>query len=318
MTRRPPRFPVPELGRLLQVWLAQHLQALLSSLGQALRAPISSLLTTAVIGISLALPAGFYLLLDNAGTVVSAWGNSAQLALFLRLEVGDQRARELAAAIAARPDVATAAAVSRAEVLEEYRRLSGFGAALDALPDNPLPALILVQPRGAAADAGAALLAELQHLPEVDAAQFDRQWVQRLAAIMAILKRTVLILGALLSLGVLLIVGNTIRLAIHHRRAEIEINMLFGATHGFIQRPFLYTGLLHGLAGALFAWLLVNGALRILAGPVDRLAELYQSGFTLSGLGGQELLVLLCAGAALGIIGSWVSVQRHLRSINPF
>lgn len=320
MNRPAPRGPQADLKHALLVWLAQHLQALIASIGQAVRYPVSSLLTTAVIGISLALPAGFYLLLENAGAVLSSWGSSAQLALFLNLDVPEERARNLAGEIRGHPQVAAATYLSRAEVLEEYRRMSGFREALEALTDNPLPAVILVQPRteDAAGDVGERLLADLRQLAEVDAAQYDRQWVQRLYAIMDILERAVLILATLLALGVLLIVGNTIRLAIFNRRAEIEINILFGATNAFIQRPYLYSGLMHGIGGALLAWLLVNGALQLLSAPAARLAELYLSDFALSGLRAREVLCLLATGGALGVAGSWIAVQRHLRTISPF
>jgi cell division transport system permease protein len=178
---------------------------------------------------------------------------------------------------------------------------------------------LLVQPGSLAAGSSAeALLAVLRGLPETDTAQFDRQWVQRLVALLNILQRAVWILAALLALAVLLIIGNTIRLSIYNRRTEIEINMLFGATAAFIQRPFLYSGFMHGLMGALLAWMLVSGAVYLLQSPVAELADLYASNFVLAGLNRDEIFKLLGAGGLLGLSGSWLAVQRHLRDITPF
>lgn len=307
-----------DVTQAVTAWLGQHVQALLFSTGQMFRNPVGSLLAVAVIGISLALPAAFYLLLVNSERVIAGWGGNAQITLFLKMDVSEARAQELAQEVRSRPGVSGVRHVTPAEALAEFRRTSGFGNAIDQLGDNPLPGVLLVQPVQAAPGAMAeTLLAELAALPETDLARFDRQWIQRLVAMLAIMHRAVQILAVLLGLAVLLIIGNTIRLSIYNRRTEIEINMLFGATNAFIQRPFLYSGFVHGLAGAMLAWLLVSGAVFLLQDPVARLAELYASDFVLSGLGPVATARLLALGALLGILGSWVAVQRHLRDITP-
>jgi cell division transport system permease protein len=312
------RLPA-EPGRALAAWVSQHVQALLQSAGQMFRNPLGSLLTTAVIGISLALPATFYLVLSNSERVASAWGGAARITLFLKLDVPLERAQAIAESLRAHPHVKAVRVISPDEALAEFRLASGFGDAIDQLDENPLPASLLIQPdaaqfTGVAADE---LLTALRALPEADTARFDRQWVQRLLALLNIMHRAVLILAALLALAVLLIIGNTIRLSIYNRRAEVEINMLFGATAAFIQRPFLYNGLLHGLVGGLLAWLLVSGAVFLLQGPVSELAALYSSEFVLRGLSSAEAVRLLGIGGGLGLLGSWIAVQRHLRDITP-
>lgn len=308
-----------DIGQAAAAWFGQHVQALLFSTGQMFRNPVGSLLTVAVIGISLALPAAFYLLLVNSERVIDSWGGNAHITLFLKMDVPGKRAAELAQQLRDRPGIVGVRHVTPGEALAEFRQASGFGHAIDQLGENPLPAVLLVRPADSVPGDGAeSLLAELGALPEVDLARFDRQWIQRLVAMLAIMHRAVQILGALLALAVLLIIGNTIRLSIYNRRTEIEINMLFGATNAFIQRPFLYSGFMHGLAGALLAWLLVSAAVLLLQAPVTRLAELYASDFTLAGLGTVPTLKLLALGGLLGVLGSWAAVQRHLRDITPF
>ena len=112
------------------------------------------------------------------------------------------------------------------------------------------------------------------------------------------------------------VVGNTIRMDIHNRREEIEVMALVGATGGFIRRPFLYSGLWYGLAGGLLAWVLVRLGLAILAGPVEALGGTYDSEFGLRPLSGQLSLALVLGSGALGVIGSWLAVDRHLRRIH--
>ena len=300
-------------------WLLQHARAFFSSLGQLYRKPAGALVSVSVIGISLALPAGFYALLENAQRVTSHLDVASHLSLFLAPDVDEERVIALADGLRARADIVEVDVISPEEALAEYKRNSGFAGALDALDRNPLPFVVVVRPQSVAAlSAGdGTLLSELRSLPEVDFGQYDWQWAQRLHQIIEVFQRGVLIAAALFAGAVLLVVGNTIRMAVHNRRQEIEVQKLFGATDAFIARPFLYSGMLHGIAGSLLAWLMLEVSMALLQGPVARLADLYGSGFFLAGLSASEILALALIGAGLGLAGSWLSVKRHLRLIEP-
>jgi cell division transport system permease protein len=117
--------------------------------------------------------------------------------------------------------------------------------------------------------------------------------------------------------GVLAVVGNTIRLEIYNRRAEIEVTKLVGGSNAFVRRPFLYTGLFYGVLGALLAAALVWLALYLLDDPVSRLAKTYGSSFQLMLPRLRELGMLVGAGALLGIVGAWLAAARHLARIEP-
>ncbi len=301
----------------LRAWLADHRDAAAGSLRRLAREPLSGLMTLAVIGIALALPAGLHVLLANAQAVTGGWQGEARLSLFLERTVAEEEARALARRLRARPEVRAVRVVTPAEALAEFRALSGFGEALDALDGNPLPAVLVVTPAVEDPDALAALAGRLRALPEVELAQLDLEWVRRLHAMLALARRGVAVVAALLAAAVLLVVGNTIRLEIQNRREEIVVAKLIGATDGFIRRPFLYSGLWHGLLGAALAWLLVAGALALLAGPAARLAALYGSAWRPAGLDGGATAALLAGGAALGLAGAWLAVARHLREIEP-
>src|ERR1700687_4964453 len=198
-------------------------------------------------------------------------------------------------------------------------RRRGRGEALQALKDNPLPHVLHVRPK--AEDSSAAALESLRRYfgawPEVDLVQVDSEWVMRFNAILEVLRRLLLIAAALLGLGVLAVIGNTIRLEIPGRRAEIEVTKLVGGSNSFVRRPFLYTGVLYGLGGALLAWGIVAIAVAVLGDPVATLARLYGSRYVLRGPSRDDIGILLGAGAALGGLGAWISAARHLRSIEP-
>ena len=297
----------------------QHAQACIYSMGQLFKHPLNTLLTTAVVGIALSLPAGFYLLLENCQRVASNWDNSSEISLFLKLDVNEKRTLALMEELRQTQGVVTVDYISSDAALLEFQKQTGLIQALNALESNPLPAIILLQPalQKFSSIESDLLMQKLRTLPEVDTAQFDRQWIQRLFAIIEIVRQGVIVLSVLLALAVLLIVGNTIRLAIYNRRTEIEVNKLFGATEAFIQRPYLYSGLFHGAGGSFLAWLLLSLSLLLLDAPVARLAGLYSSDFKLHSLSIIEFLLLFLGGGVLGLLGSWVSVQRHIKAIEP-
>lgn len=304
-----------KLRERLKNWGLLHLQNLCFSLGQLSRTPVATFITIAVIGIALALPAGFYQLLDNVLKINERWDGAAQISLFLKPKLDERAANKLASALRARKEIADVKIITKAQALEEYRELAGFGEALEVLGENPLPIVLVVRPSEAASTPAASqvLLTQLEKLPEVELAQFDIQWVKRLSALMTLGQQAVLVVAGLLGIAVLFTVGNTIHLGIHNRQDEIEIASLFGATRAFIRRPFLHSGCLYGLGGAIVAWILVSIAFALLESPVRELAALYSSDFKLSGLGPSAVFTLLLFGAVLGLVGSWLAVEYYLR-----
>jgi cell division transport system permease protein len=302
---------------ILNIWLAQHARAFLFSLGQIYQNPVGSLLTMAVIGVSLSLPAGLYLLLDNAGRVTANWGGSMQITLFLDPELPTPAITSLTETLQEHELIGDVKLIEPEAALAEYRQFSGFSDALKTLDKNPLPAVVLLNPtrETIASGRGEELLEYLHGLESVETAQFDRRWANRLFAFIEIFQRVIIVLSTLLAFAVLLIIGNTIRLAIYNRRAEIEINKLFGASDAFIQRPFLYSGFIHGIGGSVMAWLLLVTSIKLLEQPVRKLSGLYASDFQLFNLRAEEVLVLIVIGGLLGLVGSWLAVQRNFKTI---
>jgi len=304
--------------RFLRTYFRRHADVLRQTAAQLMRAPLASLMTIAVIGITLALPAGLYLFIANLERMSQGWDTGGQISLFLERGTSAATADKLARRISAMPSVARVDYISPKHALAEFTRLSGFGEALTMLEENPLPPVLTVHPVPEAAPAAVeALVKELRGLDAVDSAQLDLDWVRRLHALLGIARRGALMLAVLLGLAALLTVGNTIRLAILNRRDEIEVMKLMGGTNAFIRRPFLYSGVAHGLLGAAAAWLILALVLILLNDPIRELGILYGSDLRIEGLGPKGTGLLLAIGAALGWFGSRFSVGRHLRAIEP-
>jgi len=302
-----------------RAWLINHARTLIASLGNMSRQPASSLMTIAVIAIALALPSGLFVMLNNASFISVGWDNSAQISVFLRPEVSRKDASKLMGRLRLYDDIRRVSLINREQALEEFRKISGFGNALDSLDENPLPHVLTIEPVVDAKrpDKIRHLLKQLNQLPQVELAQLDLQWVKRLFAMLDIAQRGIWVVASLLGIAVLLVVGNTIRLDIQNRREEIEVTKLIGGTDAFIRRPFLYTGLWYGLFGGVLAWLLTVFSIGLLDDSVENLASLYNSGFQLRGLSLSEALSLIGFSCILGLAGSWIAVGRHLSEIEP-
>lgn len=300
-------------------YLVRHAQVFLSSVGQLVRSPGSSLLTVLAIGITLALPTLLYLLVENVQNVTRTWQGRAQISVFLQLDTTNEAARALQDVFAARPEIESSRLITAQQALEEFKNQSGFGAAMDILSDNPLPASILLHLKTShdQPELIENLVRELEANPEVDLAQWDMAWIKRLHVILRLVQRSVLILAALLVLAVIIIISNTIRLAIMNRRDEIEIMKLIGATDSFIRRPFLYGGVLQGLLGALCAGAIVSACVGLLQDPIGELVSLYHGDFSTTGLDPRSFFTLLLAGSALGWLAARAAVGRYLGQIEP-
>ncbi len=307
------------LSSRFSMFIYLHKQEVRNSFHSMIKTPIASFMTLAVLGIALALPGGLQVILKNSNMLSEGWDGASRFSLYLKQSVSDQAAESLGNRLSARSDVAEVELISRKQALEEFQSSSGLGDALEQLEENPLPVVLEILPSAAYStpEASEGMLKEFRALPEVELAQLDMQWVKRLYYLLDLADRAVFALSLLLGLAVLLIVGNTIRLAIQNRREEIEIIKLIGATNAFIRRPFLYTGLWYGIGGGLFAITLISTSLWWLSDPVSELAGLYESGYRLAGLSFKETLELIGFSTFLGLAGSWISVTRHLSRINP-
>lgn len=302
----------------LAIWFSRHVSISVGSLGRLVRHPFSSFMIVLVIAVTLALPAAINLIVKNAQSISGSWDNALDFSVFLKQDVTEDQAAGLGRLIEQRADVDSVSFISASKALADFKVHSGFGSALDQLPDNPLPHTLVVRPSaGNTSDSMILLQEELGNLPETEFVQVDTEWVQRFHAILDIVRQAIAIGAALLAIAIVVIIGNTIRLDIENRRNEIEVTKLIGASNAFVRRPFLWSGFWYGLFGALFALGLVQYGLFLLEKPAARLAGLYQSSVAVLSLTLEESLAILAIGVTLGLLGSWFAAARHMRRIEP-
>jgi cell division transport system permease protein len=300
-------------------YFIRHIQQAIGSLGDLWRTPFTSVMTVLVLGISLTLPATLHLFVKNTQTVTEQWNSASEITLFLKLSTSDKAAQNFVQRVQLYPEVDNVVYISAEQALSEFKLISGFGQALEYLDSNPLPATVLVTPikRFSQVQAARELLVKLEKEREVDQGKLDLEWLTRLEAMSELIEDIVLGIALLLCLSVVLIIGNTIRLAILNQKDAIAVMKLVGATDSFIQRPFLYAGIWYGVLGGLIAGICVAILANYFSFALVQLTDLYQSQFVLAGLSFAEFMFLQLMAVALGLLGSFISVRQHIRAIEP-
>ena len=300
-------------------YFKHHSNVAKSTFSSQLNKPISSFFTCAVIGIALVLPCLLMLILTSIQSVSQNWDGSAQITLLLHKDISAIDAGILANEIGKKQSINTSRFIDKDIALNSFKENFEFADAIDFLDENPLPHVIIVSPNDA--------IKTIQHIEqlknslltnsEIDSALLDVMWVQRLNSITLVLERAIWVIASMLALSVILVLGNTIRLAIESRKEEIIVVKLVGGTDNFVRRPFLYMGTFFGLGGSILAWILIQIVIYLLNQPVQELATSYQSNFSLSGMNFESTLFLLLLGISLGWFGSWIAVKKHLSDIEP-
>ena len=298
-------------------YFSAHSQNLVGALGRISRQPLGSSMTIAVIAIALALPSGLRVMVNNVRILSGSLESAVDFTVYLDMSVDEESAQVLARDVEARPDVNRAVLIDRAQALADFRAYSGFGEALDTLEENPLPHALVVRPAGGTQGDVEALARDLDEMQQTALVQLDTAWVERLRSLAELANRAVGIATVLLSLAVVVVIGNTIRLEINNRREEIEVIKLVGGSDGYVRRPFLYLGLCYGLGGGIVAAITTAIGLGLISTPARSLAQLYDSGYRLVGLSAGQTVLLLGGGAILGWAGAVIATARHLRDVDP-
>ena len=301
----------------LRSWLAHHLRVFSSTIVDLVENTVSSLMTWLVIGIALALPSILYVMLNNISDVSADLGGKPRVSLYLQTEVTLSAGRRLADEIVTTQAVEAVSFISSETALKDFQQRSGFGDVLNSMDRNPLPHVIEVVLETMDPIALSDLVAAWENNRSIARVSVDLAWLERLHALVQFGERLAWSLAVVLGLGVILIMGNTVRVAIENRRQEIEVVKLFGGTDSFVRRPFLYLGFWYGFGGAVVAIILLQSSLVFLSGPVEILAQSYRHEFSLQGPGIGGYLLLLAGGSLLGMMGGMLAVSRHLSAIEP-
>jgi cell division transport system permease protein len=259
----------------------------------------------------------FLIITGNLGSLVAEWKEQFQVTVFLEDGITGEQLALLRKRIQSERAVKGMTYISKAEALQQFKReLQGKESLLEGLGENPIPASLQLRVHEPyqTPEALKQLTASLSRVEGVEDVMYGQEWVDRLSAVIRLLRLLGLGVGLALGLASLLIVSNTIRLAVYARAEEIEVMRLVGASQLHVRAPFLLEGMIQGTLSAGLALLLLYGAYR---------ATLWQLQVTpgqIFGIGVGSFLelrwavLMVVSGAGVGAFGSLISVGRFLRA----
>lgn len=271
-----------------------------------------------IIGAAVMMLTLFLLVVLNTKMMLQELGAKAKIIVFLTDDIQPAQRRAILAQLRVFSGPHPVHYVSKEQAWHDFTSWFHEGKQLlPGLQQNPLPAsyIMPLAPQTHSDTAAQTLVQRLSRLPGVEGIEYGAGWRRAFQTVVQVLQIFSLACGCLLSLGIIFIVANTIRLTIYTRLREIEIMQLVGATAHFIKGPFVIIGMLQGLLGALVALGVSFGLYHTL---------LYQLSQTLSdvfGLGQLRFLPwpliagVLAGNIVLGYVGSAFSLRRMLRAL---
>lgn len=305
------------LAHRFSIWRWHHTEARRDTLSRLRRQLGSAVLTVLVIGVVMSIPASLSIVVTAFGDLVERLDRGDSVTLLLEDGLGSAKTSVLLDQITALPEVSSAAHVSKEDALSDLNAWLGLSDdAFDGM-GNPLPDALLVRLNMSVSFDTDTLVERFTAFPGVAETVVDLAWLDRLQAAALLAERLLMVFIFIALLASLLIIGNTVRLAVESRRQEILVAKLVGASDAYVRRPFLYTGFVYGLGGGLTALGIVTAAGTWLSAPAQQLIDSYGADHISLFLNLSEATILLGASILLGMLGALVSSARQLASIEP-
>ena len=253
-----------------------------------------------------------YTALDNLNNLVSDVKKESHISVFLKKESDKAAIETIKNIIEKNTAVKSVQFVAKDEALKLLAASNANEDVINSLDENPLPDAFFIEPTALDSASIDVLKNDLSKMDGVAQVLVDGAWLNRLNYLLALGKKAMFVLTALLGFALFAVIGNTIRMQILTQRAEIEVSQLIGATKSFIRRPFLYAGALYGLLGGLLALAIACVVIVIFNQSLIALAAEYQSDFSLS-LPAPYTAIATCLLAILiGLVSAYLAVSKSL------
>lgn len=275
-----------------------------------------TVITVGTIALSFLILGVFLIIFSNLKDITSSWQEQIQIVAYLKEGLSSADITSLEEKIRAEREVSSVRFISKDKALSEFKKdLANQTGLLDGLGENPLPAYFEVKIKKAYQDSGAvsSLAERSKKIKGIEDVQYGQEWVENLSSFLDLMVIVGLVVGGLVSLAVILIVSNTVKLTVYARAEDIEIMKLIGATDWFVKIPFLIEGMVIGLVGAFLSIAILFGIYQLLMQRLSLNAGILLGKFSIAFLSWPDIAILLFAGMLLGLFGSFVSVGRFLK-----
>ncbi len=257
----------------------------------------------------------FLVIFVNLNSILATWSKQVQIVVYLKDDISLEERQALEDLIPKNPDVESATFVPKELAWKNFKNdFSANADILNSLDINPLPASYNLQFKQSAdrVERIREFAETLSRKPGVESLEYGEKWISRFEQFMVFLRVFLLAVGGLLSLGLIFILANTIKLSVVSRQAEIELMLLIGATHRFIKGPFLVEGMLQGFLGAVISLILLKGIhIYMKFQFLESIQSILRGGEILF-ISPLHSLMLISIGLFVGWIGSYISINQFL------
>ena len=283
---------------------------------ETVRTPVRTLTTILTITLALILLGVFGFITAYSYGFANNVKKSEEISVYLKDDLSDAEMLALDSAISSMTGVGTTKIVSKEEAAEEFKKMFGNNL-LSSLEDNPLPRSIQITmaPSHRMVRNFESIVNRITAMKGVETVEYGREWIAKAETFLLLLLVVETVLFLLVIVSGILIIANTIGLAVVARRDTIEVMRLVGATEGFIRRPFYLEGIVQGLCAGILASAILAGACFWLEYNVPNLSlYLYMAGAGTMDFQGHEWYIafLIPLGAFLGWLGSFLAVRRAI------
>ncbi len=274
-----------------------------------------NLVSVATISVSLFILGIFTALSSNLNLLLAGWSDRVQLTVYLSDEAGSNEKQEMETFLDSASEVESFEYLSKDDAVDRFR---SYFPELEALPkmleSNPLPASFEVQValEYRSPEQVRRFAAQLYNRPGVEEVDYDLLWIERLTAIIDMLRALGLFIGGALVIAAVFTIFNVIKLTVYGRQEEIGIMRLVGATHAYIRGPFVVEGMLQGSLGGAVALGLLYATHELFLRQTLASFRLLTGAEWFRFLSPEAWAGIVLGGMAVGLIGSILSVRRFL------
>ncbi|MBI5183865.1 MAG: ABC transporter permease [Nitrospinae bacterium] len=275
-----------------------------------------NLITIGTFAISMTIMGGFLIVYINFKAVVNKWSEKVQLVIYLKDNLSIKDLEEIKKEISSDSGVDKYTYISKDEALKDFRgRLKENSSILNGLDTNPLPASFIITLKDdlRGSDYIKRLTKRIEGLKGIEDTEFGEGWIERFEIVTLFLRFVIIAIGGLLTIGLIFVVSNTIRLSLYSRQNEIEIMKLVGATNWFIRGPFMIEGLIQGLCGALLSLIILYIIYRLILFRFEYSVAILTGFAPIYFIPVDMIIYMITIGIIIGCTGSMISVGKFLK-----
>jgi len=300
--------------------IKKHLFSLQEAARELFKNPISNIFSIFIIALTIVIPMIFYLIEKNLEIVNdNLLGKSNRIYVYLESDLGAREASKIKHAIKKIETIKHVEIISKQQALEDVTKLLDFK--LDKyIDDNPLPIVLEVflntNLKHLKTNKLEAVIKKIKSISGVSLVEIDIPWVIKINKILKGLNLIFISLLGLMSIVVVFLIINTVRLSLQESDKKITLLSLLGASRSYIRLPYIYLGLFFGLLSGLFALSISYGFWRVIFSKINELAMFFGDDLSIGFLPKDIIIFFLIFNSILGILSTYIAYIFYGRKIS--